>query len=68
MDIRGTAFLTREVPEAWTVIESAWLDTPGAVAPPPNPYAAEPACAAQPGEQPILVHRVRDRSHSYNFV
>ena len=41
-DIRGTAFMTRRLPEGWSEIDSSSLDTPGAVAPHPDPYAASP--------------------------
>ena len=48
-DLRGTAFLRRAVPEGWVEIDSTELDTPGPLAPPPDPYAAEEERrAAQP--------------------
>ncbi|MGA2342779.1 MAG: YgiQ family radical SAM protein [Steroidobacteraceae bacterium] len=40
-DLRGTAFLRRAVPEDWIEIDSTELDTPGPLAPPPDPYAGE---------------------------
>ena len=41
-DIRGTAFMTRGMPEGWSEIDSSSLDTPGPMAPHPDPYAASP--------------------------
>ncbi|HEY5683562.1 MAG TPA: YgiQ family radical SAM protein, partial [Sulfuricaulis sp.] len=40
-DIRGTAFIRNGLPEGWTELDSAHLDTPGALNPPMNPYATE---------------------------
>ncbi len=40
-DLRGTAFVRRVLPGDWTEIDSTELDTPGPLAPPPDPYAAE---------------------------
>ena len=40
-DIRGTAFLRRQPPDGWVEIDSTELDTPGALAPPVDPYAME---------------------------
>jgi uncharacterized radical SAM protein YgiQ len=40
-DLRGTAFARRSVPEDWIEIDSTELDTPGAIQPPPDPYASE---------------------------
>ena len=40
-DLRGTAFVRRAVPDDWVEIDSTELDTPGPLAPPINPYAAE---------------------------
>ena len=40
-DLRGTAFLRRAPPADWTEIDSSELDTPGPLAPPPDPYASE---------------------------
>jgi uncharacterized radical SAM protein YgiQ len=57
-DIRGTAFLRREIPSTWTVIDSTHLDTPGPLAPPENPYAmaattpASPPAATAPAASP----------------
>ena len=40
-DLRGTAFLRRGMPAGWVEIDSSELDTPGPLAPPIDPYAAE---------------------------
>ncbi len=56
-DIRGTAFTRRRVPSGWVEIDSTSIDTPGPVAPMPDPYAMESeiraisdaAPAAEPG-------------------
>ncbi len=37
-DLRGTAFATRQPPEDCLILDSTTVDTPGPVAPPPNPY------------------------------
>ncbi|HEY0843488.1 YgiQ family radical SAM protein [Methylotenera sp.] len=37
-DIRGTAFLRKNIPEGWSEIESTKLDRPGAVDKPVDPY------------------------------
>jgi uncharacterized radical SAM protein YgiQ len=49
-DIRGTSFTRKGVPEDWVEINSTHLDAPGALNPPVDPYAMEPARArsAQP--------------------
>ena len=41
-DIRGTAFLRREVPPDWVEIDSTDIDTPGPLNPPVDPYAMTP--------------------------
>ncbi len=47
-DLRGTAFVRRATPEGWIEIDSTAVDTPGPLAPPADPYAAEPARQAPP--------------------
>lgn len=42
-DIRGTAFLRRQVPEGWEEVSSTALDRPGKIDKPIDPYAMEPA-------------------------
>ncbi len=39
-DVRGTAFVRRGLPEGFSEIDSRELDTPGALLPKPDPYAA----------------------------
>ncbi len=39
-ELRGTAYLRRGIPAGWVEIDSTELDTPGAPAPPPDPYAS----------------------------
>jgi uncharacterized radical SAM protein YgiQ len=48
-DLRGTAFLRKAVPDGWIEIDSTSIDEPGPLAPPVDPYAAEPA---RPGPAP----------------
>ncbi|MGD9841569.1 MAG: YgiQ family radical SAM protein [Steroidobacteraceae bacterium] len=42
-DLRGTAFLRRELPTDWIEIDSTSIDTPGKLNPPIDPYAMEPS-------------------------
>ena len=42
-DIRGTAFIRKEVPEGWSEVASTRLDRPGKIDAPIDPYAMEPA-------------------------
>ncbi|WP_047538523.1 YgiQ family radical SAM protein [Methylotenera versatilis] len=49
-DIRGTAFLRKQIPEGWDEIESTKLDRPGAIDKPVDPYEmkmgkADASCA-----------------------
>ncbi len=37
-DLRGTAFIRKQVPDGWTVIDSTSIDTPGVVEAHSNPY------------------------------
>ncbi|MHB1301281.1 MAG: YgiQ family radical SAM protein, partial [Burkholderiales bacterium] len=43
-DIRGTAFLLKEVPAGWKILDSTHVDKPGEITPHPDPYAEKPAC------------------------
>ena len=69
-DIRGTAFMRKEIPAGWTEIDSTDIDTPGQLIAHPDPYAmtAGQACEEkQPASdtQPIhFMHRRLDREHS----
>ncbi|MSR15532.1 MAG: YgiQ family radical SAM protein [Gammaproteobacteria bacterium] len=58
-NIRGTAFVTSTAHD-WTEIDSTFLDTPGNVAPPSDPYAMEPAknATATPDGAPIRLVRL----------
>jgi uncharacterized radical SAM protein YgiQ len=40
-DLRGTAYLRRDMPAGWVEIDSSELDTPGPLSPPLDPYASE---------------------------
>ncbi|HUS66653.1 MAG TPA: YgiQ family radical SAM protein [Kofleriaceae bacterium] len=54
-DLRGSAFLTRGLPEGWAELDSTTVDSPGPVTPRPDPYAAVPEASAAPcatGEAP----------------
>jgi uncharacterized radical SAM protein YgiQ len=71
-DIRGTAFVRRAPPPGTIEIDSTELDTPGPVAPPPDPYADEAEVrarqsTAEPGVQVVkFTRRVKnvDRARS----
>jgi uncharacterized radical SAM protein YgiQ len=58
-DLRGTAYVRRSLPQDWMEIDSTELDTPGPLAPPPDPYAdeAERAKALAPS-QTVAAHQV----------
>jgi len=47
-DVRGTAFISKELPSDWLEMDSTEIDTPGPVAPPPDPYAVRPTPNAPP--------------------
>ncbi|MFL6622733.1 MAG: YgiQ family radical SAM protein [Sulfurifustis sp.] len=40
-DVRGTAFVCRQIPDGWSEIDSRQIDLPGPIHPPANPYATE---------------------------
>jgi uncharacterized radical SAM protein YgiQ len=55
-DVRGTAFLTRDLPDGWSEIDSTHIDVPGRVEPHPDPYAmAASAAAAASGPSTVIV-------------
>ena len=61
-DIRGTAFLCKEVPAGWDELNSTLLDTPGRLEHHPDPYAEQTECdkstgTTDTGEQVIQLHR-----------
>jgi uncharacterized radical SAM protein YgiQ len=54
-DVRGTAYVSSGLPDGWRELDSTRVDRPGPVAPPPDPYAAEPACdQAAPAGAPLV--------------
>ncbi len=52
-DIRGTAFMPREVPAGWVEMDSTELDTPGALIDHPDPYAMQPDCDKAQAAAPV---------------
>jgi len=62
-DIRGTAFIRRELPADWAVLDSTSVDTPGPATPAPNPYQEAPpeAQAAAPCATGAPPARAADR-------
>jgi uncharacterized radical SAM protein YgiQ len=61
-DLRGTAFVRRGLPPDWVEIDSTELDTPGPLAPPPDPYASAapagvPAAAPAAAANIVKFHR-----------
>ncbi|HUH37368.1 MAG TPA: YgiQ family radical SAM protein, partial [Spongiibacteraceae bacterium] len=61
-DLRGTAFVRKQVPTGWTVVDSSQVDEPGPVEPRLSPYmdTTSPACAdkataAQPDDAAVAV-------------
>ena len=57
-DVRGTAFMSRGVPEGWTEIDSTSIDPPGRVDSQPDPYRAEPDCARALRPEPRLAESI----------
>ncbi len=59
-DIRGTAFLRKQIPEGWDEIESTKLDRPGTIDKPIDPYEmkmgkADASCATEESSaKPVL--------------
>ncbi len=59
-DIRGTAFVGKEVPEGWVEIDSTSIDRPGKVDDRSDPYAEKSpsgTCASNGAELPVQFHR-----------
>jgi len=59
-DIRGTAFVGKEVPEGWVEIDSTSIDRPGKVDARSDPYAEKSpsgTCASNGAELPVQFHR-----------
>jgi uncharacterized radical SAM protein YgiQ len=64
-DVRGTVFVRTGVPAGWIEVDSTHLDSPGPIAPHPDPYAMSPSAAVQQDEvagtvAPQVVRFVRD--------
>ncbi len=71
-DIRGTAFITRDIPDGWEEIDSTEIDVPGKVEAHADPYAAaapRAPCATPAGQGEVAVPVLRrprvDRERSY---
>jgi len=65
-DIRGTAFMRREIPVGWTEIRSTDVDTPGELIRHTDPYAMLPSCdqdQKDSRDKRIFSHRP-DREHT----
>ena len=72
-DLRGTAFLRKNIPEDWLEVDSASMDRPGHVDPHINPYVLQmaegAACASDgvpdTGVKAVQIHRKPkpDRAH-----
>ncbi|MDD3518751.1 MAG: YgiQ family radical SAM protein [Chromatiales bacterium] len=67
-DLRGTALVSRGLPEGHVEIDSTHVDTPGRVDAHPDPYAMTPSGTASAdettGAAPVTLHRPRiDRGH-----
>ena len=58
-DLRGTAFLRREIPGGWTVIDASEVEAPGPATPPPSPYETRPEQAAT---NPVVTLHGRPRN------
>ncbi|MDD5034884.1 MAG: YgiQ family radical SAM protein [Methylococcaceae bacterium] len=61
-DIRGTAFLRKEIPDHWTLLDSSHVDVPGKLAPTANPYGdGTSTCVSRPA--PLLPEQAVIRIH-----
>jgi uncharacterized radical SAM protein YgiQ len=67
-DMRGTAFVSKGLPEGWVEVDSTEIDTPGQLAPPLNPYADETEMRTAPAASNVVQFQRRapkiDREHS----
>jgi len=52
-DIRGTAFMRREVPNGWVEMDSTEIDKPGPLIEHPDPYAMQPDCDKARVDEPV---------------
>ncbi len=64
-DVRGTAYMTSDIPEGWTVMDASSVDHPLRVETYPNPYHAEAGCdrSGQETGSEAIIHfgRIRER-------
>ena len=68
-DIRGTAFVRRGPLRDWVEIDSTHLDTPGALNPPIDPYAAETGRQSAVGTQVVrFVRRVKNADRTRSVI
>jgi len=72
-DIRGTAFMRRELPAGWVELDSTSVDTPGVLVDHPDPYAIEGlGCDRQtgtpPGGQPVVTLQQRWGDRGRTFI
>lgn len=51
-DLRGTSFVRKTIPAGWHEVDSTEIDTPGALAPPVDPYAYSPTPSSPPSSPP----------------
>ncbi len=47
-DVRGTAYMTQNLPSDWSIIDSTDVDEPGRIEQHPDPYQSEPDCKSAP--------------------
>jgi len=69
-DLRGSAYLSRGLPEGWAEVDSTSVDTPGRIDPRPDPYAMAPereqapcATGAAAVAEPLVPLRRRTPRH-----
>jgi uncharacterized radical SAM protein YgiQ len=74
-DVRGTAFMRKQLPAGWSEIDSSKIDMPGPINPPVDPYATEAemrAAAASPpaagGAQVVRFQRRQPKLDSARAV
>jgi uncharacterized radical SAM protein YgiQ len=68
-DIRGTAFVRNEVPNHWIEWDSTELETPGALAPHPDPYAAgSENCSATTGNVILFRRQLRSTDREITVI
>jgi len=70
-DVRGTAFVRSALPDGWAEIDSTYIDQPGALRPPENPYASEAEMRAAPvttTDKVVRLHRRQPNAHRERSV